>query len=176
MSSADPVSPPGVVESMADDFKNMCLFTVPFDVGTALLSRHKELNKDLAKDIVINTTVSSVSGSSAYIVVYNLSQAGLTALCSSDEKPLSFGKRMGIVCASSIAAEVASDLTVMGVTGVPIDPQTLAADVALNSAFNVGQMILTDPESPEWLRSIGLKKIGNGVEKLQGFAKRFFPI
>lgn len=176
MSSVDPVSTPSVVDSMVDDFKNMCVFTVPIDIGIALLSRHKELTKDLAKDIVINTMASTVSGSSAYIVVYNLSQAGLTALCSSDEEPLNFGKRLKIVCASSIAAELASDLTVMGVTGVPIDPQTLVVDAALHSAFNVGQMILTDPESPKWLRSIGFKKASKGIEKLQGFAKRFLPI
>lgn len=167
MTSKYPVTARDLVASMMDDFKRMCLITVPANVVATALIHRKELTKDLVAKKAITTAV----GSSSYIVVYNLSDAMLTAMCRK-ERP-SFGKRIWIVLTSSLGAALVREYTVAYVAQIVIVPKRMAADVAGDALANVLQLFLTDPDSPEWFRSIGLRKVGDGIDRMIEFTRTY---
>lgn len=168
MSSARPLTPGAMAFRLVRGFGSTCLISVPANVAWQVLIRHNVLTTTLVNEIA--------AGAIVYLVVDHVCDAALTELFSMMENPLSFSTRLGIVTASSITGALASGYAAAYVAGTAANPPILVLNVTVACGLSVGRLILTEPESPSWLRSVGLSSVANGVERLRGLAKRYLPV
>lgn len=168
MSSARPLTTGAVAFRLVKAFGSMCVISVPANIAWQVLIHRKRLTTTLVNEIAVGATV--------YLVVDHVCDAALTELLSMvEDPPLSFSTRLGIVTASSITASLASGYTAAYVAGTAVSPPLLALNATVACGLSAGRLILTEPESPKWLRSVGLDNVADGVEKLRGIAKGYLP-
>ena len=161
MEAKAPITAKQLAMSIAKDFKHLAIVTLPVNAVVVAVTHRKELSQQLFQDKMTEM----VTGNATSIVVYNISEALLSNIVG---KELTFNKRIGIVFTSTIAASLARRYMLHYALKKELEkPAVLAGLVGLEAGLNVVTLMFTSPEAPEWFREIGLKKVGDTLDRIR---------